>query len=239
MRNIGLLIHSTAMTRVSLLAAVFCAALPVYANTIVIAQGTNPSDFDQNLSGPNFREYAEVGWQTGPTAYSNVTITALLTALDPGGDLFDAYLSNSIGPGATSLLTATGLSVSTFATFSTITLFSGINLAANTNYYLTLAPETNQGINWAIDAVLDKSFNVIQSPLVLDSGVSFLSPPGFCSDDGGNCSDPPPTSGFGDLGAIPVFTVTAVSSGVPETSTLWLLATGLAAAAVLRRKTSR
>ena len=197
----------------------------LHATTVVISQGVNPSvDFNQFLAGPDFREYAEVGWQTGSVAYTNVTISALLEAFDSGGDVLDAFLTNAIGPGAATVATTTGIAVPSGA-FSTIALFSGITLAANTDYYLTIAPETGQSANWAVDATFDSgTFTFTQPPLVLDAGVSFLSPPGFCTDDGGNCDDPAPTSGFGDAGLIPVFSVTGLS--VPEPSDGILLAGG-------------
>jgi hypothetical protein len=206
------------------LLALFSAGIGLHAGVIVISQGATPGSFSQSLAGPGAgidRGYAEVGWESATTAYNNVTISVMVEAIDSGGDTFDAFLSNSIGPGATAIDSVTDVAVAAGG-YSTIQLFTGLSLAANTPYYLTLAPDSGQAIYWGID----------NNPptLVTDTGVSFLTPPGWCNDDGNVCSDPAYTSVFEDLGAIPIFSVTNQDgSAVPEPASATLLAAGLAA----------
>jgi PEP-CTERM motif len=224
------------MRKLHLLFLILSMGLSLPASTVyVISQGDNPSSFTQSLMGSGFREYAEVGWTTGSTAYSNVTITAMLIGLDSGGDTFDAFLSNTIGSGATTEAEADGLTASDSG-FAMVTLFSGLNLTANTDYFLTIAPEAGQ-MQWAVDATFAGSFT--QPAMLLDTGVVFIKPPGFCTDDSGDCNDPAPTSGFQDAGLIPIFSVTSDTSSVPEPSTLVLAAAGIAAGFVRSRRPRR
>jgi hypothetical protein len=222
-----------------LLVTVLSAGLGLHASTTVISQGNNPSDWSQNLFGPDFRTYAEVGWQTGPTGYTDVTITAMLLAADQTGDVVDAYLTSSIGPGATAVYEQDGITVSNNS-YANVTLFSGIALAANTDYFLTLAPEAGSSLAWAEDATYDfDTSTFLQPPLVMDSGVSFLGPPGYCTDDGAGCNDPAPTSPFYDTGIIPIFSVTDYGSGTPEPSPGILVVAGLAAGWLLKLRKRR
>jgi hypothetical protein len=86
--------------------------------------------------------------------------------------------ANAIGSGASTLDEAT-VTVSS-GSFATVTLFSGLNPLARTDYYLTIAPETGSNAQWAVHATLNSTnFTFSQPPMVLDSGVGFLSPPVF------------------------------------------------------------
>jgi len=137
------------------------------------------------------------------------------------GDPFDAFLTKTIGSGETTLSEAADLTVSN-GSFTTITPFSGLSLAANTDYYLTIAPKTDQDVEWvSTQPLTSSSFTFTQAPMTMDSRVSFLSPPSFGTKEGGNCNDPAP-------GSYPS-SVTANTSGVPEPSTGIPAAAGLAA----------
>jgi hypothetical protein len=215
---------------------ILLAAAGLHAGTIVISQGTTPGDFSQPMTGPDgFTGYVDVGWTTGSSSYSNVEIDATLLGADQGLDLVDAYLTTTAGTGTTSpaYATSTGIAVSDSG-YSSVALFTGLSLAANTSYYLTIAPESSDQVYWGID---DNQPNP-----VLDTGVSIIAA-SFCTDDSGNCADfAPASSGFdspGSLGANPIFSVTQESASTPEPATSVLLAAGLALAGILRRRSVR
>lgn len=91
-------------------------------------------------------EFAYLSWTT-TTAYSNVTIAANLFAL--AGGQVTAYLSNSVGTGATAIATSSPVSVTSAQT--NMTLFSGLTLPAGT-YYLVLSGNMacgNTAIGWS------------------------------------------------------------------------------------------
>ena len=212
-------------------------AFSLRAGDIVISQGVTPGDISQTLFGSSDLTqvvYADVGFTTGATGYSNVDITADLQGYTSGSASVTAYLSTSVGTGAGPALASNDVTFSS-GNFSNILLFSGLTLDPGTSYFLTLAPDAGSTIAWGIDDS--------QPAPVTDLGVSII-PAGFCSGDGGDCASPPPSSpGFtlnngvpaDALGANPIFSVTANNvSGVPEPATYLLFATGLGALAFFR-----
>jgi len=207
-------------------------AAGLHAGTVtVISQGTTPGDYSQRMTGPGgYVSYMVAGWTTGSSSYSNVTITADLEGLDPSGDSIDGYLDTLIGPGTTAspdeIASVFDIPVSS-GSYANVTLFSGLSLSANTSYYLTLAPDGSDQINWGID---DN-----QPAPVVDTGVTEIDAQ-FCTPDIAGCDPYPPASPFVDLGANPIFTVTSTPpSAVPEPESGALLAAGLAVGALLLR----
>ena len=205
----------------SLMLLAFTAVLQ--AGTIVISQ-SGVVVGSERITGPSFRSYAEVGWQTGSTAFSNVTITAsLLSDIDFSQTLI-AYLTTSIGTGAgAAVATSPVITVPAGSAYQDITLFTGLSLSAGTTYYLTLAPQDDQTLYWSQSA---------GAPITA-LGVSYLGANG-CNDDAGNCADYPPGSpGFDspyDYAISPNlnFSVTAQDTAVPEPGTLALAGIAIA-----------
>ena len=204
----------------------------------IISQGTTPGTWSQGLQGPGaFTTYADVGWTTGATPYSNVTIQALLRG-DDVVNTVDAYLTTAIGTGTTTaneVARTLGISVAS-GSFNQVTLFTGLNLAASTSYFLTLAPGGSTHLTWGIDDS--------QPSPVTASGVSII-PAGWCNMDGFDCASYPPASGpltlsggvpVNPLGANPIFSVVANDSSVPEPASAALLAGGLGLVILARRR---
>lgn len=199
------------------------------ASTIVISQGDTPGDFSQTMTGPDgFTAYVDVGWTTGGTSYTNVTITATLMGQD-STDQVDAYLTTQRGSGTTAgangVAAATGIVVPTSG-YGVVTLFTGLTLNANTSYYLTLAPAGSGQMLWGIDDA--------QPSPIADAGVTPISAD-FCTEDGPGCDAYPPASPWGGLGANPIFSVTSNPASVPEPATAALMSAGAVLLVLLRR----
>lgn len=87
------------------------------------------------------------------TTYTGVTIQALLNITDsnPGGAPGTAYLTNSLGPGATNVVPPASFVVPPTQTTPTLTtLFTNLTLPAGT-YYLTISNATSNNLGWAVD----------------------------------------------------------------------------------------
>ena len=200
----------------------------LHAGAIVISQG-NTENISQLMQGPaGFTGYMAVGWTMGSTTYTNVTISALLIGDDPSGDTIDAYLDTQIGPGTTAgadeIASAFDISVPS-GIFNTITLLTGVTLQAGDSYYLTLAPDASDEIEWGIDTS--------QPNPTVAAGVTEI-PAEWCNNDIVGCGDYPPASPFGAYGDNPIFSVTSDPSPAPEPTTAFLMAGGLALLGFLR-----
>jgi hypothetical protein len=156
-----------------------------------------------------FRGYAEAGWQTGATAYNDVTIAATFLGAGAGGDLF-RFRRLSVKHDRSGRHHA-GLRPR----------YHGAGRSCILRF-ARFAPEGADEVYCGIDNS--------QPPTLLDAGVTFLSPPGWCSDDAFGCTDPAPTSA----------SVTNVDpASVPEPASGILVAAGLAAGALMKRSGRR
>jgi hypothetical protein len=109
------------------------------------------------------------------------------------------------------------------AGYQTITLFTGLTLAANTQYFLTLAATNSNAITWGID----NSQPAVATAVGVVEGLA-----GYCTTDNPDCDNSfaPNSSGFqlsggtpaDALGFEPIFAVTAVSVA-PEPGGVWML----------------
>jgi len=216
------------------------AAVAASAGTITVISNTGTEEFGQSLNGVDaFTGYVEFGFQTGSTAYSNVTVTANLVLVGTERDDLVAYLTELIGTANTTqevVQTNTAIPVSS-TSFTDVTVLSGVSLAANTAYYVTLAPATSGTLEWALSGT---------DAFTMDTGVTFLNSH-FCTEDLGSCDPtfPPDSGGFSDSGELlspndPLFTVTSqTNTGAPEPATFALVGLALALGAAVRRRAAR
>lgn len=161
--------------------------------------------------------YASSWTQTG--AYSNVTVTALLTNASGSGTTFDyhAYLTNSLGAGTT---VANEIASTAFTLLvgmhQPIALFSGLTLGSGT-YYLVISPDggSSPATGWSA---------VTGTPSVtLDTGVTHGADL-FSQSTAGYA----PARTFSTLtGGRYAYSVVAEDAAVPEPATMALLGAGL------------
>jgi hypothetical protein len=125
-----------------LMCAAIFGGLASAQTTLISESAAGVGVCDGSVAGPN--ETPSVSYESFTTtaAYSNVTIAANLFNLGSGAALATAYLSNSVGPGATAIATSSPVSVPGTGVQNNFTLFSGLNLPAGT-YYLVMTGNLN------------------------------------------------------------------------------------------------
>jgi hypothetical protein len=150
-----------------LLFGALSAALPSRADTII--------ETGVGVNGPsvNAGQFESQGW-TQTEAYDEASISVALYSWTPGSEFnITAYLTNTIGPLATSpAIATTSFSGETSdSTPQTFVLFSGLTLGPGT-YFLTLSSSDNDG---AEPGALWPTECAVGCPKALDSGVTLLS----------------------------------------------------------------
>lgn len=216
-------------------AGLLCAALSAGAGTIVTVTGTGPN----SATGNDFYFNANyVSWSMGSTSYTDVTISAALwEEPDPTSTGVIAYLyEGSTFATATLVDTSAFISVTGSQGGTYTTLFTGLTLTAGDTYYLAIVDDdTDCGCHVFWEASDDPTVNT-------GAGVTNLTPdytskyfvsdgtlPGRSSIDW-NTTHKESNESF-------LYQVTgSPASGVPEPATLGLMATGLGAALLFRRR---
>ena len=211
---------------VALLAAAMGAWLPMNALADVVysvTPGSNGADSNISLENHVIQQIGYGSWaQIG--SYTGVTIQAVLADGSNENATGTAYLSTSIGSGATALFTDPFSFPNSGQ--ATLTLFSGLSLGPGT-YYLVLAANFDN-----LDTAWLSSTNAV---ITMASGVSGngFGVAGFANVDSGD----PPASTWTALNENLLFSVTGTQSGAtPEPPALILLGSGLMSLAFFLRR---
>ncbi len=180
----------------------------------------------------NTTEVHEVGFQTSDP-YDNVVFTASLSNVGSG----TAYLTDAIGPSITAadLITSNTFSSTSTSTFSyvdtTVMTISHLNPGT---YYLTLYYGGTGNLNW--QATPQNGYTATLAPGVTDlhwGRANDNSPSGA---NNVNSANPPASSFVDGQSQGLVYSVTG-DLATPEPASLALIASGLAAVGLLRRRT--
>jgi hypothetical protein len=131
-----------------LVAAAILAATTIVARADAIAGMAGGTAFSVESNDPE-----GVSWtQTG--SYTDVTISAFISALESGGGTGTIYLMDQIGPGTTvaNQIAETTVSGLAFLPTTTTNLFSGLSLGPGTYYLITASNLGGVGVGWNVYA---------------------------------------------------------------------------------------
>jgi hypothetical protein len=200
-----------------------CAALPSHADTII--------ETGAGSSGPsvNAGQFESQGW-TQTKTYDDASIYVALLSWTPGSTFnITAYLTNAIGPLATSPTIASNSITGETPADSppqTFPLFSGLTLGPGT-YYLTLS---STDVSGAMPGALWPTECISGCPKTLDSGVTLLSENYVTLSSGDEDSAYAPASNFQtSSGTVLNFTLTdPPPSSIPEPETFRAAMIGIA-----------
>jgi hypothetical protein len=194
-----------------LVAAAILAAATIAARADAIAGVAGGSSNSVEVNNPE-----GISWtQTG--SYTDVTISAFLSAASAGGGTGTIYLTDQIGPGTTvaNQIAETTVSGLSFGQATATTLFSGLDLGPGTYYLITAGNLGGGGLAW----------NYYGGNTAIP-GIS-----GTNNSDEFNAAGmagyPPASAFFTDGAQVFDFQVTGDIAATPEPSSLILFGTGL------------
>lgn len=210
---------------------------PCWADSLISFTDTNNTSYlIGNITNENSIYRARYASWTQTVATTDTSIGAIV-GYDSSGKQLTAWLTNAVGPGATTanviasatVTVPTGIGVGQDLSLAPMTaFFSGLSLVPDT-YYLVLWPETaGTNVYWYGDV----------------SGVTRTTAPGFTIERYGfyfsdtPVSFPPSSDSWSDTAVADsyFFSVDGKVAPVPEPATMLLLASGLVGLAGMRRK---
>ncbi|MDX2038081.1 MAG: hypothetical protein SFX72_15640 [Isosphaeraceae bacterium] len=214
------------------LGLVFGLLMAVSASAGVVVETTSNIGAGFRIGG-SIRQVELMTW-TQSTTYTDVAISALVGSLSGSNELFEAYLTTAVGPGAT----AADVVASTVKTapakasvfdFTSVSLFTGLSLAPGTYYLVLYNSDTNPAslIRWARG-----------NSTTLGAGVSGLGG-AFANNGTGLVVPATPYQSTFVISTLNDFAFSVTGTAVPEPSTFasaLLALIGVGAARRLRRR---
>jgi len=146
--NVGCLTRGTTGCGYALLSALLAVGTLQASSPVAVRGGTPSALFTMGpLPSPGLTSLAVTWSQT--STYVAVSISAYLNSSDGAAAPGTAYLTNSLGPGATNVVPPAAFVVAGSQTTPTLTtLFTGLTLPPGA-YYLTISNATSNNLGWA------------------------------------------------------------------------------------------